>query len=219
MPVRVLIVDDHAMVRQGLVSFLGHDPEIDVVGEAANGAQAVALATDLRPDVVLMDLMMPLSDGVSAIGAIRQDLPDTEVIALTSFLEDTLVNKAIQAGAIGYLLKDTEARELRRAIKAAAAGQLVLSRKAAAYLLHDVKTQPDLSPLTERELQVLRLMATGFSNKEIGQKLTVSAPTVKSHIGSIFAKVGVNSRTQAVLYALHTGLVSLDMLKGETKTK
>jgi DNA-binding NarL/FixJ family response regulator len=217
MTVKVLIVDDHAMVRQGLSVFLGHDPELEVIGEATNGTQAVILANKLRPDVVLMDLVMPMGDGVSAIRAIRRDLPDTEVIALTSFMEDDMVGKAIQAGAIGYLLKDTEAQELRRYIKAAAAGQLVLSPQAASRLLRDLKAPPTLSPLTEREQQVLNLMASGASNKEIGQILGVSGPTVKSHISSILAKFGVDSRTQAVLYALRSGLVSLATLKEETK--
>ena len=150
MPIRVLIADDHSVVRQGLRMFLGSDPELEIVGEARDGAEAVSLARQLRPDVVLMDLLMPVMDGIHAIAAIRRELPDIEVVALTSVLEDAAVIDAMRAGAIGYLLKDTDAHELRRAIKAAAAGQVQLSPQAAARLLREVRT-PEKSeePLTE----------------------------------------------------------------------
>src|SRR6266849_6432333 len=140
MAIRVLIADDHSVVREGLRRFLGRDPELTVVGEAADGAEAVELARQLRPDVVLMDLLMPVMDGIAAIAAIRRELPETEVVALTSVLESEAVVGAVKAGVIGYLLKDTKAPELRRAIKAAAAGQVQLAPQASAYLLHEVRT-------------------------------------------------------------------------------
>ena len=208
MPIRVLIADDHGIVRQGLQMYLGSDPEIEIVGEARNGAEAVALAHQLRPDVILMDLLMPVMDGIAATAAIRRELPDTEVVALTSVLEDAAVVEAVRAGAIGYLLKDTEADELRRAIKSAAAGQVQLSPQAAARLMREVRT-PEKSheSLTERECDVLRLLAQGQSNKEIAQHLNVSEQTVKTHVSHVLNKLGVPSRTQAALYAMRAGLV------------
>jgi len=207
-PIRVLIADDHSVVRQGLRMFLGADPELEIIGEARDGAEALKLASQLRPDVVLMDLLMPVMDGIRATAAIRRDMPDTEVVALTSVLEDNSVVDAIRAGAIGYLLKDTEAYELRRAIKAAAEGQVQLSPQVATRLLREVRT-PDKSrePLTERETDVLRLLAQGNSNKEISQALNISEQTVKTHVSHILDKLGVPSRTQAALYAIRTGLV------------
>jgi DNA-binding NarL/FixJ family response regulator len=211
MPIQVLIADDHSVVRQGLRMFLETDGELQIVGEARDGAEAVQLARRLRPDVVLMDLIMPVMDGINAIKAIRRELPDTEVVALTSVLEDATVVEAIRAGAIGYLLKDTEAHELRRAIKAASAGQVQLSPQAAARLLREVRT-PESSPepLTERETEVLRLLGQGKSNKEIAQALTIADQTVKTHVSHVLDKLGVPSRTQAALYAIRTGLVSAD---------
>jgi NarL family two-component system response regulator LiaR len=208
MSIRILIVDDHSVVRQGLRMFLALDDELEVVGEAANGAEAVRLAQEIRPDVVLMDLLMPVMDGISAIEAIRRGLPDTEVIALTSVLEDKAVFGAIRAGAIGYLLKDTQADELCRAIKAAAAGQVQLSPQAAARLLHEVQVPQSPEKLTERETEVLRLLAAGQSNKEIGATLVIGEKTVKTHVSNILSKLGVSSRTQAALYAVRIGLVS-----------
>ena len=213
MPVRVLIADDHAVVRQGLRVFLSLDSEIEIVDEAVDGAQAYALACTLRPDVVLMDLIMPVMDGVAAISAIRKDLLETEVIALTSVMDDEMVVKAIQAGAIGYLYKDTDGQELRRAIKAVAAGQLILSPRAASRLMRDMKSPSSSIALTEREREVLCLVARGYSNKEICQELHISGPTAKSHMTNILGKLGVVSRTQAALYALRTGLVTLDVLE------
>lgn len=210
MTIRVLIVDDHAVVRQGLKMFLGLDKELDIVGEASNGAEAVQMAHRLKPDVVLMDLLMPIMDGIAATGAIRRELPDTEVIALTSVLEDASVTGAVRAGAIGYLLKDTQADELRLAIKAAAAGQVQLSPQAAARLLREVRAPESPETLTERETEVLRLLAHGRSNKEIAHELTIGEKTVKSHVSNILAKLGVPSRTQAALYAVRIGLVSMD---------
>jgi DNA-binding NarL/FixJ family response regulator len=208
MPIRILIADDHTVVRQGLRMFLNLDPELDVVGEAADGKQALELARELLPDVVLMDLLMPGMGGVEATAAIRREMPDVEVIALTSVLEDNSVIGAIHAGAIGYLLKDTEADELIRAIKAAAQGQVQLSPKAAARLVREVRAPESPEALTERETEVLRLLATGFSNKEIALKLTIGEKTVKTHVSNILSKLGVASRTQAALHAVRIGLVN-----------
>ena len=211
--IRVLIADDHSVVREGLRMFLGRDPELEVVGEAEDGAEAVRLARQLQPDVVLMDLLMPVMDGITATATIRRDLPDTEVIALTSVLESESVVGAVKAGAIGYLLKDTQAAELRTAIKAAAAGQVHLSPRASAYLLRKVQEPPLPEPLTEREMAVLRLLAQGQSNKEIARHLQVVEDTVKTHVRHILTKLGVQSRTQAVLSAARLGLVPLNQEK------
>ncbi len=207
MSIRILLVDDHTVVRQGLRMFLSLDAELEVVGEAADGVEAIAQAHKLKPDVILMDLLMPRLDGIAATAVIRRDLPDSEVIALTSVLEDEKVIGAIRAGAIGYLLKDTQADELCRAIKAAAAGQVQLSPQAAARLIREVRTPDSPEPLTERETEVLRLLAQGLSNKEIAHALTIGEKTVKTHVSNILAKLSVPSRTQAALYAVRIGLV------------
>lgn len=210
MSIRILLVDDHAVVRQGLKMFLGLNPDLEVVGEAENGQEAVRLTRELSPDVVLMDLLMPVMDGIAAIAAIRRDFPDTEVIALTSVLEDEAVMKAMRAGAIGYLLKDTQAEELRRAIKAAAAGQVQLSPQAAARLMREVRAPDSPEKLTERETDVLRLLALGRANKEIALELNIGEKTVKTHVSAILRKLGVPSRTQAALHAVRIGLVSIE---------
>jgi DNA-binding NarL/FixJ family response regulator len=209
--IRILIADDHSVVRQGLRMFLALDPELEIVGEAADGAEAVRLAKTLTPDVVLMDMLMPVMDGIAATAEIRRDLPDTEVIALTSVLEDTAVVGAVRAGAIGYLLKDTQADELRLAISAAAAGQVQLSPPAAARLLREVRTPETVAPtaLTERERDVLRLLARGKANKEIALELFIGEKTVKTHVSNLLSKLGVQSRTQAALYAAQNGLADL----------
>ncbi|MDQ3942872.1 MAG: response regulator transcription factor [Actinomycetota bacterium] len=216
MTIRVLITDDHGVVRQGLRMFLNLDPELEVVGEAANGEEALRMARELGPDVVLMDLLMPVMDGIAATGAIRTELPDVEVIALTSVLEDDLVSGAIKAGAIGYLLKNTEADELGRAIKAAAAGQVQLAPEAAARLMREVRAPDSPEALTERETEVLRLLARGKANRQIAQELFVGEKTVKAHVSRILAKLGVQSRTQAALHAVRIGLVSVDELNEES---
>jgi two-component system, NarL family, response regulator LiaR len=208
MTIRVLIADDHDVVRQGLRMFLGADPELEIVGMARNGAEALTFARQLHPDVILMDLLMPVMDGISAIKAIRRELPDTEIVALTSVLEDASIIDAVQAGAIGYLLKDTDSYELRRAIKAAAVGQVQLSPQAAARLLREVRTPTNGADLlTERETEVLRLLAQGQSNKEISQALNITEQTVKTHVSHILDKLSVPSRTQAALHAIRIGLV------------
>jgi two-component system, NarL family, response regulator LiaR len=206
--VRVLIADDHHVVRQGLRMYLALDPEIEVVGEAANGQEAVVKARQLMPDVVLMDLIMPVMDGIAATEAIRCELPDVEVLALTSVLEDGSVVGAVKAGAIGYLLKDMQAEELCRAIKAAAAGQVQLSPQAAARLIREVRAPERPESLTERETEVLRLLGMGKANKEIALALTIGETTVKTHVSNILMKLGVSSRTQAALHAVRIGLVS-----------
>jgi NarL family two-component system response regulator LiaR len=206
--IRVLIVDDHSVVREGLRMFLVRDPDLEVVGEAEDGVEAIQQARLLRPDIVLMDLLMPVLDGVAATRAIRSELPETEVIALTSVLVSASVVEAIRAGAIGYLLKDTRAAELRAAIKAAAAGQVHLSPQASAYLLSAIRAPAHPEPLTPREMDVLLLIKQGQSNKEIARSLHLAEETVKDYVRHILAKFGVHSRTQAVLTAIRLGMLS-----------
>ncbi|MBK8032780.1 MAG: response regulator transcription factor [Anaerolineae bacterium] len=209
MPIRIVIADDHAIVRQGLRVFLSVDPELEVIGEAVNGKQAVELAHRLQPDVVLMDLVMPVLGGVDAITAIRRELPDVEVIALTSVLEDNSVSDAVRAGAIGYLLKDTAADELTKAIKAAAAGQVQLSPKAAQRLMRDMRAPENPDSLTQRETEILKLIGRGLSNKEIALELQIGEKTVRTHVSNVLGKLNVVSRTQAALHAVRIGLVDL----------
>jgi NarL family two-component system response regulator LiaR len=209
MVIRVLIVDDHSVVREGLSMFLARDPDLEVVGEAADGARALQQARLLRPNVVVMDLLMPGMDGIAAIRAIRGELPETEVLAFTGVLESASVVEAIRAGAIGYLLKDTQAAELRAAIKATAAGQILLSPQASPYLLGAIRQPECPDPLTLREMDVLRLLAQGHSNKEIAHSLHLVEETVKFHVRHILAKLGAQSRTQAVLAAIRLGMVPL----------
>ena len=208
MPIRILIVDDHSVVRQGLRMFLSLDPELEVIGEASNGQEAIETVKLLNPDVVLMDLLMPVMDGITATETIRRHYKDTEVIALTSVLEDASVVNAVRAGAIGYLLKDTQADDLCRSIKAAAAGQVQLSPRAAERLMREIRAPESPEKLTERETDVLRLLATGKANKEIALEMHISETTVKTHVSNILMKLGVPSRTQAALYAVRIGLVT-----------
>lgn len=207
MAIRILVVDDHAVVRQGLKMFLGLDPELEVIGEAQDGAEAIRRARELHPDVVLMDLLMPVMDGITAIGQLRAEMPDIEVIALTSVLEDASVVGAVKAGAIGYLLKNTESDELCRAIKAAAQGQVQLSPAAAARLMREMRQPENPDALTDWETDVLRLLARGRANKEIARDLQIGEKTVKTHVSNILSKLGVQSRTQAALHAVKSGLV------------
>jgi len=206
--IRIVIADDHKVVRQGLRLFLHVDPELALVGEASNGVEALALARELRPDVVLMDVLMPVMDGIAATEAIRRELPETEVLALTSVLEDSAVIEVMRAGAIGYLLKDVEGDELCKAIHAAAAGRVQLAPEAAALLLRELRTPGHAEPLTERETEVLRLLGRGQSNREIASSLHLKEETVKTHVSKILAKIGVRSRTQAAIYAIRSGLLA-----------
>lgn len=209
-PIRVVLADDHWVVREGLRMYLGRDPDFQIIGEAEDGAQAVRLAVEHRPDVVLMDLLMPVMDGVAAIEAIRRETPGVEIVALTSVLDDELVVAAVRAGAIGYLLKDADGLELKTAIRAAAAGRVHLSPRAATRLLREVRTVETPGALTQRETDVLRLISLGLANKEIAQRLSIGEGTVKTHVSSVLNKLGLQSRTQAALHAVRIGLVSPD---------
>ncbi len=213
MTIRIVIADDHKVVRRGLRTFLELDSEMIVVGEAADGAEAVRLAHQLQPDVILMDLLMPVMDGIAATTTIRREVPDTEVLALTSVLEDASVVGAVRAGAIGYLLKDTEAEALCLAIRAAAEGKVQLTPQAAARLMQVVSATESPQPLTDREVEVLRLLAQGQTNKQIASSLFISEKTVKVHVSNILGKLGLQSRIQATLYAIRIGLVSANVPK------
>ncbi|MFO7697919.1 MAG: response regulator transcription factor [Anaerolineae bacterium] len=206
--IRVLVVDDHAILRGGLAAFLRAVNGMELVGEAANGEEAVRLARELSPDVVLMDLKMPVMDGVEATRLIRAGCPATQVVALTSFIEDELVPRALQAGAIGYLLKNVSHQELAAALRRAADGQSVLSPEATQALVKAAaRVSPVVEVLTPREMQVLALMVEGITNLQIGQQLGITESTTKSHVSTIIAKLGVASRTEAVAMALRHGLV------------
>ncbi len=210
--IRVLIVDDHEVVREGLRAFLELQDDFDVVGEASDGEQALAAAQALRPDVVLMDLVMPRLDGVGAMRELRARAPDSRVIVLTSFLDDDRLMPAIQAGAAGYLLKDVKPTELARAIRAADAGEAIIAPTAAARLVRAIadSSRPLLAEperLTRREHEVLELIVQGRANKRIAFELGISEKTVKTHVGHLLAKLGVSDRTQAALLAVREGLV------------
>ena len=207
--IRVMLVDDHTMVRRGLAAFLKVFDDLQLAGEAESGAAAIQLCGELLPDVVLMDMVMPDMDGATATRAIRQQFPQVQVIALTSFKEGDLVKNALQAGAIGYLLKDLSADELAQAIRAAHAGRATLSPEAAQALIETTNQPPEPGlALTEREREVLALMVEGLNNTQIAARLTVSPSTIKSHVSNILAKLGVASRTEAVTLALRHHIVS-----------
>jgi two-component system, NarL family, response regulator LiaR len=202
--IRVLIADDHAVVRQGLRTFLDLQDDIEVVGEAADGAEAVALAERLAPDVVLMDLVMPGVDGVEAIRRLRERAPATRAVVLSSFIDDDRLVPVIRAGAAGYLLKDVQPAELVDAIRTVHGGGALLHPQVAARLLAEMAGDP----LTPREREVLSLVGRGMANKLIARELGLAEKTVKAHVSSILAKLGVADRTQAALYAVREGLVS-----------
>jgi two-component system, NarL family, response regulator LiaR len=211
-PIRVLIVDDHAVVRTGLKVFLDLQPDMEVVGEAADGSEGVAMARRLEPDVVLMDLLMPNMDGVTAIGRIKAERPETEIVTMTSFIEEEKVTSALEAGASGYVLKDAEAEEVAAAVRAAHAGEVHLDPAVARLLaqrMRDRKSPKDelAEPLTEREKDVLRLLGQGMSNKEIGSTLFITERTARTYVSNILGKLGLASRTQAALYAVEHKLV------------
>ena len=206
--IRVVVVDDHDMVRRGLAVFLRTFDDLKLVGEAADGEEAVRIVEELRPDVVLMDLRMPVMDGVEATKVIRAQFPETQVIALTSFKDERLVHDALSAGAIGYLLKNASVDDLAAAIRAARAGKPTLSPEATQVLINQAR-RPTASHfnLSERELEVLALMVDGLTNRQIADALSISRSTVKFHVSSILAKLGVASRTEAVALAMQYGLV------------
>jgi len=205
--IRVMIVDDHAVVRSGLGAFLSVVPDFELVGEAESGDLAVVRCGHLRPDVILMDLMMPGVDGVTATRLIREQFPQTQIIALTSFQEDELVQNAMKAGAIGYLMKNVSAQELAAAIRAARSGKMTLSPEAAQALVHATQLSSETELLTEREMEVLKLMVDGLNNAEIAERLVVSLSTVKYHISNILMKLGVENRVAAVTTAMQKKLV------------
>jgi DNA-binding NarL/FixJ family response regulator len=206
--IRVLVVDDHGVVREGLRTFLLLQVGIEVVGEATDGSEAVAAAAQLEPDVVLMDLVMPVLDGVEAMRRIREARPQTRVIVLTSFTDDDKLLAAVRAGAAGYLLKTAPPQEVVRAIRAAHAGDAVLDPSAAGRLLEALAGPREPQPLTPREREVLTLLSRGMTNKRIAGELGVSEKTVKTHVGRILSKLGVTDRTQAALYAVRAGLIA-----------
>jgi NarL family two-component system response regulator LiaR len=208
-PIHVMVVDDHTMVRRGLATLLKVFDDLELAGEAENGAAAIELCGKILPDVVLMDMVMPDMDGATATRAIRQQYPQVKVIVLTSFKEGVLIKNALEAGAIGYLLKDVTADELARAIRAAHSGWATLSPEAAQALV-ETANQP-LAPgldLTEREREVLALMVEGLNNTQIAGRLTVSPSTIKSHVSNILSKLGVASRTEAVTLALRNHIAT-----------
>jgi DNA-binding NarL/FixJ family response regulator len=210
-PLRVLVADDQATVREGLVTLLGLSPGIEVVGAAADGAQAITLTAELHPDVVLMDLSMPVVDGVTATARIRHEYPDTQVVVLTTFADNTNILAALQAGALGYLTKDAGRAQIARALHTAAAGQAVLDPAVHARLLAAAAQGsvpsagggPLPDGLTTREAEVLALIAAGLTNTQIAARLYVTEATVKTHINHLFSKAGLHDRAQAVTYAHH----------------
>lgn len=212
--IRVLVADDHPVVRKGILALLASEPDIEVVGEAKDGREAVTLAEKLRPDVILMDLVMPGMDGIEAIRHITAQQPETRTLVLTSFAADDQVFPALKAGAVGYLLKDSGPEDLVDAIYEVYRGESSLHPSIARKVLQELSAPPErlpaLDPLTEREVEVLRLVARGLSNQEIAGELVISEATVRTHVSNVLGKLHLASRTQAALYALREGLASLD---------
>jgi DNA-binding NarL/FixJ family response regulator len=207
-PIRLLIADDHPVVRDGLRAMLATQPDMELVGEAATGTEAVAQARALRPDVVLMDLQMPELDGPAAIAILRKQAPEVRVLVLTTFGTDADITRAVDAGATGYLLKDAPREQLFGAIRAAARGESVLSPSVATRVLGRMRA-PAEEALSPRELEILGAVARGLSNKDIGRQLYVSEATVKTHLLRVFSKLGVDDRTAAVTVALERGIIRL----------
>ncbi|MBO3752386.1 response regulator transcription factor [Streptosporangiaceae bacterium NEAU-GS5] len=207
-PVRLLLADDHPVVRDGLAGLFARDPEFEVVGEAGDGAEAVRLAEELRPDVILMDLRMPGTDGIAAIAELARRGVAARVLVLTTYDTDSHVLPAIEAGATGYLLKDAPREELLRAVRAAARGEAVLAPSVAARLMSLVRA-PGAGPLSRRELEVLELVAAGSTNRETAARLFITEATVKTHLLNIYAKLGVNDRAAAVAEAFNRGLLPI----------
>ncbi len=214
-PIRILIADDHAVVRHGLRALIATEPDMQLVGEAADGMEAVQLAASLRPDVILLDMVMPRKNGLEAIGDIKRDNPQARILVLTSFAEDDQIFPAIKAGATGYLLKDASPHELLQAVRDVERGNVALHPVIARKLVSELKRPPDLPPaeaqLTEREVQVLALVARGLSNQEIADQLVIGERTVRTHVSSILNKLHFANRTQAALYAQREGLTHLEM--------
>jgi NarL family two-component system response regulator LiaR len=212
-PIRILIADDHQLVRQGLIALLSVKPGIEVVGQAADGAEAIDLSHSLRPDIILLDLLMPNKDGIEATQEIKAEDPDARILIITSFAEDENVYQAIKAGALGYLMKDSSPQELMQAIHDVCAGRLSLHPNIASKLIEELnqptETKPTEDPLTEREVAVLKLVAKGRSNQKIAEELVVSERTVGAHVSNILSKLHLANRTQAALFALRTGLTDL----------
>ncbi|HSD48581.1 MAG TPA: response regulator transcription factor [Actinomycetota bacterium] len=211
--IRVLLVDDHGVVRRGLRGFLELLDDIEVVGEAENGVEGVEAADRLEPDVVLMDLVMPELDGIEAIARIKADRPETEIVALTSFIEEDKVTSALEAGASGYLLKDAEADDVAAAVRAAYAGEVHLDPAVARLLTQRMRARKEpepVEPLTEREKEVLALVGKGLANKEIAYELGITERTARTHVSNILGKLGLASRTQAALWAVEHRLVPTD---------
>ena len=213
-PIRVLIVDDHAIVRKGIRALLEQVEHVEVVGEASDGQEAVAQAESLHPDVILMDLVMPEMDGIAAIRRITTDQAEARILVLTSFTGDDKVFPAIKAGALGYLLKDSDPEDLLAAIESVYRGEPSLSPAIAQKVLLELRQPPDRpptpDPLTDREVEVIRLVAKGLSNLEVAERLVVTEATVRAHVSNILSKLHLANRTQAALYALREGLASLD---------
>jgi len=212
--IQVLIADDHAVVREGLRTLINTEPGLEVVGEAADGQEAVQQAQKLQPDVILLDMVMPQLDGLGAIKAIKEEQPEAKILVLTSFADDDKVFPAIKAGALGYLLKNSTPQRLLRAIRDVYQGEPSISPDVAKKLMLEVQRPTDLpptaEPLTEREVDVLRLLAKGLTNQDIAAELVIGEGTVRTHVSNILSKLHLANRTQAALYALREGFASLD---------